>query len=810
MQKILLLSLLLGTILSACNRQAQAPSEEKQPNDYLYQQRAFPYETVPSEAYYAAVEWAKSQVQQRNDQQWELAGPANVGGRITDVAMHPSDLQTIYVASASGGVWKSTDAGQNWFPITDELPSLSIGDIAIDPSNKNTLYCGTGETNGGGGSVTYDGAGIFKSSDGGTSWTSLGLEECGSVGRIEVDPENPERIFVAAMGRLFENNPERGLFRSEDGGVTWSRQLFINDSTGVIDLAVHPLDPDTLFAVTWERIRRPGFRRYGGPGCGVYRSFDGGDSWTKLTGGFPQNNVGRIGIALAPSNPSVLYATVADETGYFKNTYKSQNLGETWTPMSGQSNPNYSSYGWWFGQIRVHPTDANRVHNLGIYWQTTPDGGNSWTTTGASLHVDHHALYIHPANPDFMVEGNDGGVYISQNGGLTWNFRAFPITQFYTSEIDFQKPERLYGGTQDNGTWRATDPNPDIWEHIYGGDGFVTLVNPTNSAIWYAEYQYGGFGGSNGATRPPFSRANWNAPYVFDPNNPDILYFGGESLFKSVDGGLSWSYASGEVTTSSGSNGVVYGTISTIAVSPVDDGVIWVGTDDGKVVMTPNGGSIWKIVSGALPRRWVTRLIADPNDPAAAWVCLSGFKHGDAMAHIYRTEDAGQSWAPVSGNLPDIPVNDLVLDPLAPGTLTAATDVGVFTSYDGGATWTVLGIGLPNVPVLDLTLHAPTRALVAATYGRSMFRTYLPLPVSIQETETEATFAVFPNPVREVLRLKDVPAGQLTVWNLAGRLVFSKKVNGRADFLEINTAEWPAGVYLLLLNGQSRKVAVMR
>ncbi|MCB0531487.1 MAG: T9SS type A sorting domain-containing protein [Lewinellaceae bacterium] len=810
MQRILLLCLFLGTISSACNQQTQTPPEEKQPNDYLYQQRAFPYGTVPSEAYYSAVEWAQSQAQQRNDQQWELAGPANVGGRITDIAMHPSDLQTIYVASASGGVWKSADAGQSWFSITDNLPSLSIGDIAIDPSDKNTLYCGTGEPNGGGGSVTYDGRGLFKSNDGGANWSALGLENTGSIGRIEVDPENPERIFVAAMGHLFENNSERGLFRSEDGGATWTRQLFINDSTGVIDLAIHPLDPDTLFAVAWERVRRPAFRRYGGPGCGIYRSTNGGDSWVKIAGGFPQNNVGRIGIALAPGNPDVLYATVADETGYFKNTYKSLDLGDSWTPMSGQSNPNYSSYGWWFGQIRVHPTDAKRVYNFGIDLRASNNGGSSWYDLGGSMHVDHHALYIHPVNPDFMVEGNDGGVYISQNGGLSWSFRSIPVTQFYTSEIDFQKPERLYGGAQDNGTWRATDPNPDIWEHIYGGDGFVTLVNPTNSAIWYAEYQYGGFGGSNGATRPPFTRANWNAPYVFDPNNPDILYFGGESLFKSVDRGLTWTYFSGEMTTSSGSNGVVYGTISAIAISPVDGGVVWVGTDDGKVWMTPNGGNIWKIVSAALPRRWVTRVVADPADPAAAWVCLSGYKHGDAMAHIYRTADAGQSWTPVSGNLPDIPVNDLILDPLAPGTLIAATDAGVFISYDNGANWTVLGAGLPNVPVLDLTLHAPTRALVAATFGRSMFRTYLPLPVGTNNPKTEPLFAVFPNPARDVLHLQAVQAGIFQVFDLSGKLIFSKKMTGQEGRIEINVANWPAGVYLFLLNGQSRKVAIMR
>lgn len=780
------------------------------PNDYLFRQRAYPYQDVPSDAYYTAVAWAQGHVRQRNGQTWEFAGPTNVGGRITDIAMHASDQQTIYAASASGGVWKSKDTGANWQPISDGLPSLSIGDIAIDPSDKNTLYCGTGETNGGGGSVTYDGRGVFKSSDGGASWTSLGLENTGSIGRIEVDPKNPNRIFVAAMGRLFGNNPERGLYRSTDGGQSWTQQLYINDSTGVIDLVIHPFNPDTVFAVTWQRTRRPDTRQYGGPGCGIYRSTDGGDTWTKLGMGLPAINLGRIGIALAPSSPNILYATVADSIGFYFNTYKSTNLGNSWLPLPPTANPTYSSFGWWFGQIRVDPTNQNRVYNLGLDWVRSTNGGNSWGPMGGNLHVDHHALYIHPANPNLMAEGNDGGLYISADGGNTWNFRALPITQFYTSEIDFQEPERLSGGTQDNGTWRAIVQTPGTWEHIWGGDGFVTLTNPNNPTIWYAESQYGGFGGSNGAGSPPFARSNWNTPYVFDPNNPATLYFGGERMFRSTNAGLNWTAISGDLSNGPGASQLVlYGTITTIAVSPADTKVIWAGTDDGNVWVTPDGGANWSKVSDALPNRWVTRITADPYDPATAYVCFSGFRHFDDIAHVYKTTDMGQHWTSVSGDLPDIPVNDLIIDPLATGHLIIATDAGVFSSEDDGQHWSVLGEGLPNVPVLDLTFHAPTRALVAATYGRSMFRTMLPPPVGTNEPTAAATLQLEPNPVAGLLTLT-LPypdrRQDIRIWSADGRLVWGKTTDEYSTELSIDARNWPAGVYVVSVDGLCRKV----
>lgn len=794
------------------------------PNDYLFLQRAFPYENVPSEAYYAAVEWAQERAVSRNNAvEWELAGPTNVGGRITDVAMHHTDLQTIYAATASGGVWKSADAGNSWFPVSDDLPSLSIGDIAIDPSDKNTIYCGTGETNGGGGSVTYDGRGVFKSSDGGNSWISLGLENTGSIGRIEVDPENPGRIFVAAMGSLFSNNAERGLYRSTDGGQNWEKKLFVNDSTGVIDLAVHPNDPDTIFAVTWERIRRPHKRRYGGPGCGIWRSTDGGDNWTKLSGGLPSgNNVGRIGIAISASEPNLLYATTADATGFFKGTYKSTDNGNTWTGPSYDSDPEYSSFGWWFGQIRIDPTDAGRVYNLGVDWVKSTNGGANWTEVSPYLHADYHALYIHPADPDLMIAGNDGGIYISTNGGTTWEHRPFPVTQFYTSEIDFQNPANFYGGAQDNGTWRTLTGNADDWEMIYGGDGFVTRVHPDDANLWYAEFQYGNLYGTNGAEAPQSLRYNWNTPYEFDPNDPSVMYFGAEKLFRSVNGGLDWTPVSSDLSNGvAGQGGVVYGTITTIAVSALDGNFLWAGTDDGNVWFTSNGGTNWTKVSAGLPKRWITRVVADLWDKNTAYVCLSGFRHFDDMAHIYKTTDKGQTWSNVSGDLPDVPVNDLIPDPAGPNTWYVATDAGVMVTYNGGAGWEPLGINLPNVPVLDLTFHAPARTLAAATYGRSMYKATLPLPTSTGSPALIGEVVIAPNPFKRRATISftvfEKQNARLDVFDLSGKRIktlFAGEMAAGAHLFELDMKEHGAGIYMVKMegkggNGFSQKIIKM-
>ncbi|MBL7826414.1 MAG: hypothetical protein JNJ57_07280 [Saprospiraceae bacterium] len=809
-----------ATLLFESDAKHASINHQPVPNDYFWMQRAFPFQSVPSKAYYLAVDQTKQQLASRgnNALTWTPVGPNNISGRITDVAMHAADTQTIYAASASGGIWKSPDFGLNWAPVSDGLPSLSIGDIAIDPSDKNTIYCGTGETNGGGGSVTYDGKGIFKSTDGGITWIGLGLENTGSIGRIEVDPKNANRVWVAAMGSLFSNNSERGVYRSTDGGQTWSQNLFINDSTGIIDLAIHPDNPDTLFAVAWQRVRKPNKRAYGGPASGLYRSTNGGATWTRLTNGLPSGpNTGRMGICISPSNPNILFLTAANTNGAFAGIYKTANNGDSWSPIDQNGDPGYYSFGWWFGQIRVHPNNASEIFNLGVDWIHSADGGNNWQQVSDYLHADYHALYINPTNPNLRVVGNDGGVFVSSDDGLSWEHKPFPITQFYTCEIDFQYPHRFSGGAQDNGTLASFDNGPDQWTHIYGGDGFTTLVNPIDNSIFYATSQYGGFGGSNGASAPTAARYNWNAPYIFDPNDPSVMYFGAERLFKSTDGGLSWNAISDDLSNgNTGAGGVVYGTITTIAASPVDPNHLIAGTDDGNVWITQNGGASWNKVSSALPKRWVTRVACDWTDPHTYFVCFSGFRHHENIAHVYKTTTSGLSWTDVSGNLPDIPVNDIILDPADPTNWFIATDAGVFSTLNGGDTWESENTGLPLVPVVDLTFHGPTRTLLAATYGRSMYVASIPVSSHTNSPEWKPSLRVHPNPVSAFCTLSiHLPAAGKTqaVWyDVQGKPVktihFGDLSYGHHQ-VEAHISDLPAGVYYCRLNS-SQAVKVVK
>jgi len=761
-------------------------------------QRAFPIGEINHEVYIKSLKQAqqlKKQCLLKDDTTvWEFAGPTNICGRITDVEMHPSDMETVYIGAASGGVFKTTDVGNSWNAIFDDAYSLSIGDIAIAPSNPEIIYVGTGEANAGGGSQAYDGVGTYKSINGGDSWDYIGLEESRNIGRMVVHPDNPDVLYVAAMGNLFADTPERGIYKTANGGQTWENILFVSDSTGGIDIVINPENPDTLYAAMWERVRRPNRRSYGGLTCGIYRTYNGGQTWTELTNGLPSPSadVGRIGIDISNSNPSVLYAIYADKPGYFEGVYKTVNGGDSWTQTNdGSLNSCYQSYGWWFGRIEVDPVNPEIAYVIGFDLYKTSNGGNSWLNISANdVHVDQHGLYIHPQNHDLLFLGNDGGFYTSQNGGNSWNWiNNLPIIQFYTCEVDNQYPNRLYGGTQDNGTNRTMTGNTDDWENIYWGDGFYVLVDPENNNYVYAEYQYGNFarstnGGSYFSTAmsgiSSADRKNWNTPVVFDPTNPEILYYGANRLYKSENRAVSWSPISTDLTQGPGVN-LTYGTISTISVSPVNTEFIYVGTDDGNVWVSAMNGMGWDLISANLPERWVTRVAADPIEENTAYVTFSGYRHDEFLPHIFRTTDKGQNWEDISGNLPEAPINDVIIDLEDNSVLYIATDVGVFVTFDLGMNWEILGSNLPNVPINDLTLNNETRSLIAATYGRSMYKYDLyqdTLSTSIHhlfKEVNELSLNVYPNPftttVKVILKSNKEQNGQVEIINIAGKKI---------------------------------------
>lgn len=780
------------------------------PNDWFYMQRAWPSGRINHEARLEAVEQAKVMrgqaalaAQKRAAADWTQLGPTNVGGRITDVTADPSNTNVIYIGAASGGVWKTTDGGGNWSPVFDEAGSPSIGAVAIDPTDSDVVYVGTGEANPGGGSVAYGGDGVWKTTDGGSTWENVGLTDSRYIGRIVVDPDDPSRVFVAATGNLFSKNSERGVYRSVDAGSTWTQVLFVSDSTGCVDLAIDPDNPDRVFATMWERIRLPETRIYGGPTSGLWRTEDGGDTWSELTTGLPSGSQGRIGVAIAPSSTSTVYAIYADATGYFNGLYRSTNNGDTWSARTASGLSSfYSSYGWWFGRIWVSPFNADIIWADGVYLYKSTNGGTTFSSAGGSMHVDHHAQWFSPSNANFILKGNDGGLYKSQNGGASWSFVSnLPISQLYTIEVHESQPGKVYAGLQDNGTVRTPGGLLDDWEDLFGGDGHYVNVDPNNTDVIYLEYQYGSFyksvndGASFSSATSGISssdRKNWSTPIVIDPASEGqpatTMYFGANRLYRSTNSAGSWTAISGDLSDGfGGSNGVTFGTITTIAVAPSDSATIYVGTDDANVWVSTNYGSSFNQVDLSLPDRWVSRVAVDPNNDAIAYVTFSGLRDDDPLPHVFRTTNWGAGWTDISGNLPDAPVNDIVIDPSDSSILYVATDVGVFATGDLGGSWSMLGTAIPpGIVVSDLKVidDGGTPLLYAATYGRSSWVYDLSVVTAVlndvagegAEEALSMTLAPnAPNPMRDETRIRftlpERGAATLEVIGVNGRRV---------------------------------------
>lgn len=810
----------------AAFQEEKEENEKAYPSDWMYAQRAYPDNQINREAYREAwrvTQLAREKAHARGAGLWEVAGPLNIGGRITSLALHPTDQNIIYAGAASGGVFKSTDGGATWAAIFENEGSMSVGNLALAPSEPNTIYLGTGEANGSFDSGAYFGEGVWKSTDSGATWEHKGLENTNHIGRLAIDPQNANRVYVAAAGVLYGKNEDRGLYRTLDGGQSWEKVLYLSDSTACIDVVVNPLNADIVFAATWERIRFPWQRKYGGLTSRIYRSKDGGDTWEQLTNGLPPDHPqrGRIGLAISPSNPDVVYAAFSTDaiTNVFDGLYKTTNGGDSWAKVDDGSIASiYSSFGWYFGKVRVSPFSSDNVWVLGVQLGRSLNGGANWQTVTNGMHVDFHALEVHPQNPDFMVAGNDGGVYISNNAGASWtHVEVLPITQFYNCEIDNLQPERLFGGAQDNGTMRTVTGNLDDWERILGGDGFHVIVDPTDNNYVYAEYQYGNlFRSSDGGATMQFifnggfdDRTNWNTPVVLDPNDPATIYYGANVLHRSNDRGNTWIPISGDLTNGEFPGGsLAYGTLTAIAVAPENSQVIYTGSDDGNVHVTFNGGNNWTKISNSLPNRYVTALAVHPGNALKAIVTFSGFRNTDYQPHVLRTNDGGETWEDISANLPEIPVNDIIIDPDFPDDVYyVANDLGVWYTIDGGVTWEVLGSNLPYTVVADLKFHQGTRTLLAGTYGRSMLKydaSNIAPVASKEQAQVAGKLQVFPNPVsgkvRITFQLDKAAKGNIRILNLSGQLVqtFDEQLFVRGgNLLEWDASGLPAGVYLL-------------
>ncbi|MEP7267054.1 MAG: T9SS type A sorting domain-containing protein [Saprospiraceae bacterium] len=806
---------------------------EERPSDWFYAQRAYPHQTIPQEQYLSALQeiQTKSRATFRsNEQQWQFAGPTNIGGRITDIEASPLDPDLIYIGAASGGVFKSKNRGKSWTSIFDANPVLAIGDMALDPSNPQIIYVGTGESNGGGGSVAYDGNGIYKSIDGGNTWTYSGLEFSGSISKIIVNPSRPEIVYASAMGKLFSKNNQRGVFKSIDGGNSWEQVYFKSDSVGVIDMAMDPKHPDTIYVATWERSRNETGIDYGGPHGGVYRSFDGGKIWVKLTNGLPEgDDIGRIGLAIAPSETNKIFAFYVDESGDYLGLYKSINTGESFIKMAGKIN--VASFGWWFGKISIDPKNSSILYGMGLYAAKSIDGGNQFfpitDNYNEEVHVDQHALYIDPDNPQRLLLGNDGGLYESPNAGSSWQkINNLPITQFYTCHIDNTQPERLYGGAQDNNSIRTLS-NEYEWKSINGGDGFVCLVDPTDNKYVYTESQYGVLVRSTDGGMTFFisleginsiDRRNWNTPIVFDPRNSSTLYYGTNRLYKSENRAGLWTPISPSLTPEN--NFRNFGTITSISVSSIDPAIIYCGTDVGLVWITINGGATWKQINQNLPKRYITSVAADPFNKNKVYVTISGYRYDEYLPHVFKSENNGDQWQDISRGLPPIPCNKLIVDPAFAGHLIVATDGGIWRTLNDGKSWQILGDGLPLVIVNDLSFHPSTRRLLAATYGRGMYTYNLDLPVSTKLPEFNiSAVSIFPNPTKDFIIIKfEVPETgvyRFEVLNLAGKMISSKEYRLFKNHSSSQQIDLPttSGIYLVSISssqGIHRSVRIIK
>lgn len=721
----------------------------------------------------------------RDGFQYRNLGPFRAGAWVSDIAVPEkplkSHLYTFYVAARSGGVWKTTNNGTTFEPVFENQNVASIGALAIAPSNENIVWVGTGDASCA--RSSYWGDGMYKSIDGAKTWQRMGLIDSHHIARIVIHPTNPDVIYVAAMGHLFSTNEERGVFKTTDGGKTWSKVLYVNDRTGAVDLVINRNAPDTLYAATYECLRYPWRLQDGGPGTALYQTVDGGMNWKRLEGGFPGGEIGRIGIDIFQRDTKVLYALVDNrnkraateeevrqarerniplrERAIGGEVYRTDDAGATWRKVSTGNSDLSSKTGYAFNQLRIDQNNPDRLFITGASLSSSEDGGKTWTGTDRSQQRpfrrafgDFRTFWIDPQNSDRMIAGSDGGVFISYDGGKTCDHLAnLPLGEVYALTVDLENPYNIYAGLQDHESWRGPSNGwsgsigMEDWTTVGTGDGMYNQVDPNDSRWLYNTQEFGRHARFDQKTRErkiiaprrtegqSMLRFNWVAPLRLSPHDPKTLYAGAQVLFRTIDRGETWQEISPDLTTNDPAKisppgaAIQFCTITTIAESPRQAGVLWVGTDDGKVQVSKDGGGAWNDVTreiaqaGGPEDAWVTRVFASHHKPGTAYVAKSRHRQDDFRPFLYKTTDFGTSWAPIIGNLPARPINVIFEDSVNADLLFVGNDMGVFVSLDGGRHWSALKGNMPVAAVHDLIVHPREGDLVAGTYGRGIWVT---------------------------------------------------------------------------------------
>ena len=768
-------------------------------------------------------------------------GPTIMSGRVVDLDVNPDNPTEFYVAYASGGLWLTKNNGTTFKPVMDNAPTQNIGDIAVDWKT-NTIWVGTGENNSS--RSSYSGIGILKSADGGLSWLNVGLHDSHHIGRILVNPDNSDEVLVAVIGHLYSSNEERGIFKTIDGGQSWTKILYINENTGIIDLVSSPKDFNVLYAAAWERDRKAWNFNGSGKNSGIYKSTDRGNSWVKITNknGFPSGEgVGRIGLAVnsndevyaildnqfrrkkeAEKESVVLskddfknmsaekFLTLEDEQlnnflkeNRFEEKYSAETLKKmveegsikpfdiTITSYMGDANRLLfdtpvigaelyksidggiswnkthddfldglvNSYGYYFGVIKTDPDQPEKVYIAGVPILRSDDGGKTFKSImGQNVHADHHAIWINPKNKNHLIIGNDGGVNISYDDGDNWIKCNTPsVGQFYSVNVDYQKPYNVYGGLQDNGVWVGPNNYKSSvgwheegnypYQRLLGGDGMQVEIDNRNPDIIYTGYQFGYYyrldrsSGKRVNIQPKFEigeepyRFNWQTPIELSIHNQDILYIGAHKLMRSMNQGDDWEIISDDLTKGPKAGNVPYGTLTTISESPFQFGMIYTGSDDGLVHLTKNSGSNWSLISKSLPQDlWVSRVMASGHKKERVYVTLNGYRWDDFKSYVYVSENYGNTWQSISSNIPDSPVNVIKEDPENENLLYVGTDNGVYVSFNRGKSWEVFSKGLPTVAIHDLVVQNEAKDLVLGTHGRSIYKANIgPLQLMSEE-----------------------------------------------------------------------------
>ncbi len=691
--------------------------------------------------------------------EWRSIGPANMGGRTADVEGVAGDPDIVYVGTASGGIWKTVNGGQTWRPIFERQGTISVGDLALEPKNPDVVWVGTGESNVRN-SVSF-GDGVYKSTDGGKTWRHMGLRDSRHISRIVINPRNPDVVYVGVLGHAFGANEERGVFMTTDGGRTWAKTLYVDAEHGISDLDIDPVNPNVLYAAMWQFRRTPWTHKSGSERGGVFKSIDGGRTWNKLTAGLPKL-IGRIGVKVAPSSPNVVYAITESKDG---TLYRSDDAGDTWRRVSNQAS--IVSRGFYYTDVRVDPTNADRVYAIASTLFVSIDGGRTFRSITGRTHIDYHSLWIDPADPRRIWQGQDGGVAVSYDRGETWEYvNNMPLGQFYQIHADNRQPfYYVMGGLQDNGSWtgpsRTREPAGilnDDWRMISFGDGFYTLNHPDDPELYLSESQGGGIVRTDMRNREqqavsPYAddtggpaseqrfRFNWNSPIIPSPHDKNTIYLGGNVVFRSTDFGKTWTAISPDLTTNDktkqgdaggpvaleNTGAEYYTTVISIAESPVRAGHVWAGTDDGQLQMTTDGGKSWtnltKNVPGLKDNSPVSHVEPSRTDAGTAYVSFDRHLLNDLRPYVYKTVDGGRTFRNVTGNLPANAYVWIVReDPRNPNLIYAGTELGLYASYTGGNTWQPLLLkNLPHVAVHDILVHPRDNDLILGTHGRSIW-----------------------------------------------------------------------------------------